>query len=97
MTSRYLEDLLLCTRETSSLSTVRPDLVILVMKITINSKKYFTIVLEIKSLEWKSEKLEGTENPTEFVPLGLSRMVTKASFTFKVKKLNAVAKQNLIL
>ena len=85
MTSRYLEDLLLCTRETSSLSTVRPDLVILVMKITINSKKYFTIVLEINRLDWESEKILGLENPTEFVPLGLSRMVTKGSFTFTVK------------
>ena len=97
MTSRYLEDLLRCTRETSSLSTVRPGLVIPVIIALVISYKYFTIILEIKSLEWESEKIEGTENPTEFATLGLSRMVTKASFTFKVKKLNAVARQNLIL
>ena len=77
-------DLLLCTRETSSLSTVRPDLVILVIMILIISFK-FTIFLEINRLDWESEKIQGLENPTEFVPLGVSRMVTKGSFTFTVK------------
>ena len=97
MTSRYLEDLPPCTKETSSLSTVRPGLVILVIIALVILYKYFTIVLEIKSLEWESEKIEGTENPTEFVTLGLSRVVTKASFTFKVKKLNVLARHSLIL
>ena len=85
MTSRYLEDLLRCTRETSSLSTVRPDLVILVIMILIISFKYFTIVLEINRLDWESEKIQGQENLAEFVTLGVSRMVTKGSFTFTVK------------
>ena len=97
MTSRYLEDLLRCTRETSSLSTVRPGLVIPVIIALVISYKYITIILEIKSLEWESEKIEGTENPTEFATLGLSRMVTKASFTFKVKKLNVLARHSLII
>ena len=78
-------DLLLCTRETSSLSTVKQDLVILVIMILIISYKYFTIVLEINRLDWESEKIQGLENPTEFDPLGVSRMVTKGSFTFTVK------------
>ena len=78
-------DLLLCTRETSLLSTVRPDLVILVIMIRIISYKYFTIFLEINRLDWESEKIQGQENLTEFVTLGVSRMVTKGSFTFTVK------------
>ena len=78
-------DLLLCTRETSSLSTVKQDLVILVIMILIISYKYFTIVLEINRLDWESEKIQGQENLTEFVTLGVSRMVTKGSFTFTVK------------
>ena len=85
MTSRFLEDLPPCTKETSSLSTVRPGLVIPVIIALVISYKYFTIVLEINRLDLESEKILGLENPTEFVPLGLSRMVTKGSFTFTVK------------
>ena len=77
-------DLLLCTRETSLLSTVRRDLVILVIMILIISYKYFTIFLEINRLDWESEKIQGQET-TKFVTLGVSRMVTKGSFTFTVK------------
>ena len=77
-------DLLLCTRETSSLSTVKQDLVILVIMILIISYKYFTIILEIKRLEWESGNIQGNEIPTEFVTLGVSRMVTKGSFNITV-------------
>ena len=77
-------DLLLCTRETSSLFTVRRDLVILVIKILTISYKYFTIILEIKRLEWESGNIQGHDSPTEFVTLGVSRMVTKGSFNFTV-------------
>ena len=77
-------DLLLCTRETSSLSTVKQDLVILVIMILIISYKYFTIILEIKRLEWESGNIQGHDSPTEIVTLGVSRMVTKGSFNFTV-------------
>ena len=77
-------DLLLCTRETLSLSTVKQDLVILVIMILIISYKYFTIILEIKRLEWESGNIQGHDSPTEFVTLGVSRMVTKGSFNFTV-------------
>ena len=83
MISRSL-DLLLCTREISSLFTVRRDLVILVIKILTISYKYFTIILEIKRLEWESGNIQGHDSPTEFVTLGVSRMVTKGSFNFTV-------------
>ena len=78
-------DLLLCTRETSSLFTVRRDLVILVIKILTISYKYFTIISEIERLKWESESIQGHESPSEFVTLGLSRVVTKATFSFTVK------------
>ena len=84
MTSRYLEDLLRCTRETSSLSTVRPGLVIPVIIALVISYKYFTIILEIKRLEWESGNIQGHDSPTEIVTLGVSRMVTKGSFNFTV-------------
>ena len=77
-------DLLLCTREISSLSTVRRDLVILVIKILTISYKYFTIISEIERLKWESESIQGHESPSEFVTLGPSRVVTKASFSFTV-------------
>ena len=46
--------------------------------------QYSTINLEIKRLKWESEKVEVQENPTEFVTLGSSRILTKASITFTV-------------
>ena len=52
----------------------------------------FTIILGIKNLKWESEKIQGQENPTEFVHLiggfsSISRIITKASLTFEVKYL----------
>ena len=46
--------------------------------------KYSMIILEIRSLKWESEKIKGKENPTEFVTLGSSGIVTKASISFTV-------------
>ena len=79
-----LVDLLLCTRETSLLFSVRPDLVILVIMILIISCKYITFILEIERLEWESGNIQGHESPPELVRLGVSRMVTKATFSFTV-------------
>ena len=55
-------------------------------------KYLFTIILGIKNLKWESEKIQGQENPTEFVYLigglsRISRIITKASLTFTVKYL----------